>query len=243
MATFTIELRRLLAPPYPGVGLADYPIFDESYREHLNKAITDFYKFREIGFETAELFIDRLNQRMRLIMPTYNKLYLSTLHEYDPTLSVNVTTVSNTRLNDTTSGESSGATTSNNNSSVNGKSRAVNSDFPQAMLSATQDYATTAADSVSESLTTASATDESHGSNSGERNSLSDSESTTSGHQSPIASLIMAYRETLVNVDLLVINELADLFMTVWNNGDEYGNYPNHQFSPIRRYGPFGSIY
>lgn len=227
MATFTMELRRILEPPYPGVGLDDYPIFDESYRDHLNKAIIDYYKFHEIGFETVELFVDRLNQRMRLIMPTYNKLYLSTLHEYDPTLSVRMRTISDTTGNDESNTNSSSTSESTATSTVGAKSRAVNSDFPQAMLSETQDYATSAADSASESATTSSGADGGTSSTGVERASTGHFESLSEGYQSPVADLLMRYRETLVNVDLLVINELANLFFGLWNNGDEYGHHNN----------------
>lgn len=66
------------------MGLTDYPIFDESYRSKLNNKILAHYRFREIGFETAGLFVDRLNTRMNEIMPYYNQLYESELLKFDP---------------------------------------------------------------------------------------------------------------------------------------------------------------
>lgn len=57
------------------LGLQDYPIFDETYRDHLNQAIVDHFLVREIGAETPALFIFYLNRRMRENMPKANALY------------------------------------------------------------------------------------------------------------------------------------------------------------------------
>lgn len=67
--------------------LNKYPIFDESYREVLNKKIVDEYYFREIGVETPERFKHHLNHTMDMIMPYYNQLYESELLKIDPLLS------------------------------------------------------------------------------------------------------------------------------------------------------------
>lgn len=57
------------------IGLQDYPIFDETYRDTLNQAIVDHFILREIGAETPALFIFYLNRRMRENMPKANELY------------------------------------------------------------------------------------------------------------------------------------------------------------------------
>lgn len=72
-------------------GLTDYEIFNEQYREVLNKAILDFYRFHEIGFETPEMFKDRLNARMNLIMRSkYNKLYEAKAIEFNPLYNIEI---------------------------------------------------------------------------------------------------------------------------------------------------------
>ena len=30
----------------------------------------------------------------------------------------------------------------------------------------------------------------------------------------------MTYRETIINIDVMIINELSDLFMLVWDSGN-----------------------
>ena len=41
--------------------------------------------------------------------------------------------------------------------------------------------------------------------------------------------MLMAYRESFLNIDLAIINELTDLFMGIWNIAEDYawngGNY------------------
>ena len=74
MSRYTVTLGNLIESGFD-IGLKDYPIYDETYRETLNSKITEHYYFREIGLETAQLFKRFLNRTMNEIMPKYNKLY------------------------------------------------------------------------------------------------------------------------------------------------------------------------
>ena len=62
----------------------EYPIFDEAYRNVLNTRILKHYYTREICAETVGLWKLWLNNKMREIMPKYNKLYKSELLEFNP---------------------------------------------------------------------------------------------------------------------------------------------------------------
>lgn len=83
------------------VGLAqshifdNYPIFDESYREFLNKKILKHYYTREICEETIGLWKLRLSNKMNEIMPYYNKLYNSELLSFNPFYDVDLQTTHN----------------------------------------------------------------------------------------------------------------------------------------------------
>lgn len=57
------------------LGLNDYPIFDEAYRDKLNQAIVDHFLLREIAAETPREFVFFLNRRMRENMPKANALF------------------------------------------------------------------------------------------------------------------------------------------------------------------------
>lgn len=83
MANYTIELGKLIENGYV-LNLNKYPIFDESYRNILNKKIIEHFYFREIGQETPDRFNFCLGRTMNEIMPYYNKLYESELIEFNP---------------------------------------------------------------------------------------------------------------------------------------------------------------
>jgi hypothetical protein len=98
VSKYTTELRYLIENDFD-IGLKNYPIFDENYRELLNQKIINHYYFREIGMETAELFKRYLNTTMNEIMPYYNQLYKSELLEFNPFYNVDKTIVSDKNNN------------------------------------------------------------------------------------------------------------------------------------------------
>ena len=162
MSKYTTELRYLIENNFD-IGLKDYPIFDENYREPLNQKIINHYYFREIGMETAELFKRYLNNTMREIMPYYNQLYKSELLEFNPFYNVDKTVTAdknnnsvsdfvgnisgkntqtadteNTQTNNgkqqtTTAATSTGESVGN--STTTNKNKNVSSDTPQGFLS------------------------------------------------------------------------------------------------------------
>ena len=162
MSKYTTELRYLIENNFD-IGLKDYPIFDENYRESLNQKIINHYYFREIGFETAELFKRYLNNTMNEIMPYYNQLFKSELLEFNPFYNVDKTVTAdknnnsvsdfvgnisgkntqtadteNTQTNNgkqqtTTAATSTGESVGN--STTTNKNKNVSSDTPQGFLS------------------------------------------------------------------------------------------------------------
>ena len=74
MSKYTTQIRMLVNNNFD-FNLKDYPIFDEDYRDTLNKFILDYYYMYEIEFETAALFNHYLGVTMQAIMPKYNMLY------------------------------------------------------------------------------------------------------------------------------------------------------------------------
>lgn len=224
MPDFTLELWRVMEMEKGNIGLDDYPIFDEDYRETLNKKITDHYYNREIGHETIGRFTFALGRRMREIMPYYNDLYESSKLEFDPLLTVDLKTVNNSKTDSSAAVEASSNTSSTSKSGA----RAVTSETPQTMLGGQGDYATSATDTNNAS----------EGSGSGSESTTSEGveqaagESQTTGYQGNPSALLTEYRRTLMNIDMLVIDELSDLFMGVWSSGDDY-LHPEYPFTPL----------
>lgn len=66
-------------------GMTDYPIFDETYREKLNRAIWNHFAYRRIAADTPAMFIFYLNRRMNEQMPNMNPIYeLVRREQFDP---------------------------------------------------------------------------------------------------------------------------------------------------------------
>lgn len=230
MPAFTMPLKDVLAyqhalmdDPYSydgsKIGLGEYPIFDENYRDHLNRKIIDHFWNREIGQETVSMFILALRRKMNEIMPLMNQHYVLSQIKLDPLSTIDIKTVISRTENSDTTG------TSDNTSNSTGGSRTVNSDTPQTLLAENQDYASSLVDVNSTSNASSNAsTDQTVNRTENATNEMSG----FNGHQ---AALIYEMRRTLVNVDMMVIGALEELFMLLWDNGDSY--FDNSDFGGI----------
>ena len=147
MSKYTTELRYLIENNFD-IGLKDYPIFDENYREVLNTKIINHYFFREIGMETAELFKRYLNTTMNEIMPYYNQLYKSELLEFNPFYNVDKTITSDKNNNHVS--DFIGNVTGKNQQTTDSENNQINNSKQQT---------TTAANSVGESVGNSTTTD------------------------------------------------------------------------------------
>lgn len=217
MAKYTVELGKLIESGFD-LGLDKYPIFDEEYRRPLNNKILRHYWFREIGFETAELFKRYLNQTLAEIMPYYNQLYKSELIEFNPLYNVDKTedakTVLDGNVDSTSHADDSG------HSKTKTDHTGVFSDTPQGQLTIGNIkgnvYATTADidDDLGETWS------EGHADGSG--NVKTDDITTYARHiygkeaGYTYSKMLMEFRETFLNIDMLIINDLRDLFMQIY---------------------------
>ena len=190
------KVNEIITKAAPIIFNFDWPIFDEAYRLGLEEKILRHYYTREIGEETVGLWKLRLEDRLNLVMPKYNQLYESAKLEFNPFYDVDYT------RQGTNSGEgtSSGTTNSTGNN--------MHSDTPQNGLESvlSGEYLTDADVSNGESSSS------SQNSNSGEfQESIKGKMPGTS-----YSRLLKEYRQTFLNIDRMVIDELNDLFMGVW---------------------------
>lgn len=211
MSNYTIELRKI-DERLVDEALSHYSIFSEEYRSTLNAKIKTHFWFNEIGHETIDIFLFQLRVKMNEIMPYYNQMYEAELVKRDPFLTVRMTSKNSSTGSTRTSAETSEH--GNSTSSTDAKSRAVQSETPQVMLSGNGDYATGAADSTS--LTGVKSTSEGSGSQSSTSSSDGTGTSSQEGFSGSMASLIQAHRDAIVNIDMMVIAQLEPLFMLVW---------------------------
>ena len=220
MAKYTVTILSLQKNNFD-FGLDSYPIFDEAYRETLNNNILNYYLESEIGVETAELFKRLLNDRMQLIMPKYNKMYLAqdellengiigNVHLTE-TLDRDTTTTSNQA--DSGTGTQTGSSTSSNKN--------LYQDTPQGSISMqTLDAANVYATNVTLDNTgsNSTVTDTSSSTRNFTNNGTDDYVKTIIGNNGRKynVDVFNDLVSKLKNIDMLIINELEDLFMGVF---------------------------
>lgn len=211
MSNYTTELRKI-DEKLIDTALSFYQIFDESYRSILNTKIKQHFWFNEIAHETIDIFLFQLKVKMNEIMPYYNQMYEAELIKRDPFVTVRMKSISkNTGSAKSTSSSTEHGTSS---SSTDAKSRAVQSDPPQVMLSGNGDYATGAADSTS--LTGVRSESDGTGTQTSTSSSDGSGEGSQEGFSGSMASLVQAHRDAIINIDMMVIAQLEPLFMYVW---------------------------
>lgn len=207
MSKYTTTIKNLVENGFD-LGLKDYPIFDETYREHLNDMIIKHYYISEIGFETAELFKMQLNNRMQEIMPYYNALYnlQKDLLESGIDMNVNLTESYTHNVNtDGTSQSSSNSNTDNKNVSQN---------TPQGNLTQSNINNFSYADNISFG-----------GANSNVNDNSKTSGKTVEDYVKKIQGnngnryayeVLIGVKNNLLAIDIEVINQLEDLFMGIF---------------------------
>lgn len=222
-----------------------FPIWEEEYRHVLEKKILMHYFNKEIGMETVALWKLYLEERLNLIMPYYNQLYETATKDFDYLNDVNYTdTHAQTKMGkeegqynatDNTKSDLTGKVTDDgittDSSTSNGTLHSLKSDLPQANYAGV-DYGTNlqedetsqkingTTDSTNTTNTTQNATtDTKQNSTNNVTRTESDNYTLTrkgtTGSRS-FTELMMQYRDSLINIDKMVIDELADLFMLIY---------------------------
>lgn len=237
MADFTIELRHVVERVgADNIGLSDYPIFDEQYREFLNAKIIDHYYYREIGLETVDMFIRQLRTKMAEIMPYYNKWYQAEdmMAAIDPLSTQDVHSKGSANSHASSSAKQKRgdkASILTKSESIT-KARTVDSETPQTMLAGNKDYATAARDNhssgdgtndVKSSGLSEISTDSTNSSGGG-------NESHSWGYSGHAPALIDAWRSTFANIDMMIIEELETLFMGIYSSNDGFSGRRHHGY-------------
>nr|DAG68827.1 MAG TPA: Lower collar protein [Caudoviricetes sp.] len=220
-----------------------FPIFDETYRKVLCRKILLHYYTREIAAETYALWNLWLMARMNEIMPYYNKLYELASLKIDPIKDVDLQTkhdgtsqgTGSTTDTFTISPETKtiNSTTGSITETNSGGTRDIQgfSDTPMGSLDSVEqmNYLSSAQQNVhSDNRSNVRQFDgyqnttEQKGGNTNEHSrNITDTDSyvqsvTGKSAGSSYGKLIKEYRDSLQNVDMMIIRDLGDLFMTIW---------------------------
>ena len=221
------DVNEIITGAIPKIFNFDFPIFDENYRSVLERKILKHFYTREIGEETVGLWKLRLDTKLNEIMPYYNKLYMSELLEFNPLYTTDLTRKKDNEI----TGQNEGTVDSTNSNTSNGTGTGTSSgtskdkysDTPQGALTNVENgtYLTNARiteDSASNSSTSSNTS-------SGSGNVTSENSSLTTedylehvvGYESRSASkLLKEYRDTFLNIDMMILEELEILFMQLW---------------------------
>jgi len=200
------------------LGLRDYPIFDESYRETLNTRIYEHFRYRRIAAQTPQLFVYYLNRHMNERMPAYNEIYKRLAREdFDPYLT-SERTDEGTNRTDTTS-EANNVSTSEAKAEATALSRNITSQTPASFMDDPNDpkYMSNLVQGTSES------TSDNRGSttsaDTAEGNVAGEFETTSKGRSGYLGDAILSSLATgFLNTDLMVCDMLEPLFMQVWDD-------------------------
>ena len=205
MAKYTITIKTLIDNNFD-FQMTNYPIFDENYRKTLNDNILHHYYENEIGFETAPLFRFYLNQKLNEIMPYYNELYKVQKKLIDDDLLLN-----NVNLTEELKGKNTTTTSSTSQSTNKGKN--LFQDTPQGNISQ-QDINAQNVYATNITLNDNSINDNSSANGSGTNEYIKTIIGNNGGKFN--IDVLNDIKNNLMNIDLMVINELYDLFMQIF---------------------------
>ena len=209
MAKYTIELNTLLKDDKFNVFDFDYDFYDEVLKPIFEVKFKDYYRFHEIGFETVERFQHNLKAKLNLIMPYYKQLYETELASKD------INFLLNKDLKETFIRDIEGNDTSNNVSSTVAKSDSISKesylDNGNADLSLTDGL--TGISSNGSTGDTQSKSDSTASNKSTEKTEL-----ISQGNIgiTSSAELLQKWRDTIINIDKMIIEECRDLFMQIY---------------------------
>ena len=217
MSKYTIELREIencICYLFP----KGFPFYTDSEELRLNfiQKFYDEYMFREIGFETVERFKRSLLGKLNKIMPYYTQLYHTELE------SKNINFLLNKDLVETFEREVSGSSEVNSNSTTNANgSSTTNSndmmyDTPNSMINDITKYPTQGSQGENTATTNSNAT--SINNQTGENTQTEKTSLISKGNIgiTSSAQLLKEWRDVIINIDELILNDLEDLFMLIF---------------------------
>lgn len=248
-ARYTVVLKTLLDDPEVKAmidkAMSTYPLYEKKSKEEwipsvvptrseLNEKILNYYKYREIGFETVGRFLDELEIALKEIMPYYNQLMFTLDQDYNILYNVDydkeISSTQKGESTDKSTNVSEAHDTGTTNSSGTDKGKNVHSDTPQSQLSITKeningvDYADSVQWTDNGTTTQSTVTGDTEGRT--EINQNGSSESTGEMHERVFGNygqmsyqyLVAKYRELIMNVEQRIINDrrIQELFMLVY---------------------------
>lgn len=236
MANYTMTINECLNNPLTPMFNFDYPFYvdDEEAKTKFEEKFMLYYWNCEIGFETFARFQKALQARLTIKMPYYQQLYETELASKDINFLLNKDLRETfTREIDTeneTSGTNTTQQTSNNESSLKQEGTSTNTHKESSI----SDGVSTS--SLADGYLTGTSSDNGSNSTTGTTNStdkltsegtLSQSENGKTVEKTDLlsqgnigitssAELLQKWRDVLINIDEIIIEDCRDLFMRIY---------------------------
>lgn len=234
------DVDKIIANSWNKIFTTKTPFFDEEYRSVLCQKILKHYYLREICCETVGVWTLWMNTKLEEIMPYYNQLYESAKIKFNPMHDVDLTREHKRTENETASGNrdtaNNNTTDVTNNSTTNRTTTSdenkkdLYSDTPQGALTGVENetYLTNAR-KINDFV---NGTDDVNVNNTEKNVGVSTGKETTSSNvdttedyletlvgkqgTESFSSLLNKFRETFLNIDMMIIEEFGDLFFGLW---------------------------
>lgn len=226
MANYTIELRRIHENPSTEVFGFNYDFYidNQEIKRKFEQKFIDHYYFDEIGFETIGKFKHRLRTKLNEIMPYYKQLFETEVASKDINFLLNkdLTETTSRALDkeDISNNINNANSTNNNTSTANEGSTFKESSLNNGNATLGLDRLTTINSNDTNMSNNTNTTSNSESNYKGQTKG-NEKETITLKSQGNIgitssAELLQKWREVLINIDQLIINECSDLFMGVF---------------------------
>lgn len=224
MANFTMTLAEMRNNPLTPIFPSNYPFYtdDEQIRKSFENKFISHYLTREIGFETPFQFKQMLYAKLVVNMDYWKKLYETELKSKDINFLLNKDLVEEFTRELTGTQNTNDTSTTQSNQSENGisssltKNSSVNDGVASAKL---QDgYLTNISSDDTSSTGSSSASGSAKVTGNRDNQERETTRLVSQGNigVTSTAELLQKWRECIVNIDKLIIDECKDLFMQIY---------------------------
>ena len=203
----------------------EYKFYEETFKSEFEGLFKDYYRFREIGFETIPRFKHQLKTKLNLIYPKYKQLYESELACKGINFMLNKD-LKETYIRDITSSSVNENTSNTNNESAQSGSDVNSNTHKESVLAnglaelsmedkitgITEDTNTTTLGTRS----TDTSTNTAQSNNTGTENEKTELISQGNIGTTSSATLLREWREVQINIMQMVIDECKDLFLFIY---------------------------
>ena len=203
MATYTIDIYTLLQDKNFKLFDFDYEFYSDEAKEGFEEKFINRYMFDEIGFETVMRFKHYLKEKLNRIAPYYKQLYETEVR----CMKDDIDFMLNKDLREKETIKGTNSSNSKTNATSNSTSKESSLDNGNATLDL-NDSITNISNSIGSGITNNDVT--------GENDQIRELLSQGNIGITSSAELLKQWRQVLINIDEMIIEECRDLFMMIY---------------------------